>query len=337
MAIGLFWNPQVDRELTEIIQKEKPDVAHFNNIYPLIGSTAYRVCNKFKIPIIQRVPSFRIICPKGTLYRNNKICELCIKKNFKYPSILFSCYHNSLITSLVFSLADLYHRIIKTYAFINIYIFQAKFIRDYFVSKGLIPMNKTEILPHFVPTFKATRTNKKLRRNYFIYVGRLSEEKGIIELLNIFKNLKNIKLVVVGDGPLRKEVEGFAKYENITIKGFLHRNETMKLMRSAIATIIPSQWYETGPLVLMESYSVGTPVIAPNFGVFKNQVIEGETGFFFKKGNFEELKKIIISIWNLDKAKVKYLCHRAYKEYNKKYTERRHLMRLKYFYKSIKK
>lgn len=330
-AFGLFYNPWLKKDLTKIIKKFKPDIAHFHNIYPLIGATAYEICKKNKISVIQHIANYRLICPKGIMFRNKGPCELCINKNFKYPAIVYNCYHQSKIASIAFVLADYYHRLIKTYSLIDKYIFQSKFTRDYFINSIKIPLSKTEILPHFVPETKYYLNKKK---DYFIYVGRLSEEKGIIELLDIFKTLKQVKLIVVGDGPLKKQVELYNKYKNIKLMGFLDRDEILKLISRAIATIIPSKFYETGPFVLMESYSVGTPVIAPNLGIFKDEIKQNNTGFLFDKNNYKSLRDIILFIlrnYNL----IKYMNKSAKEEFDNNYNKKIHLSKLLSIYKEL--
>lgn len=331
----MYKNYEIEKDLTSVIKKSKPDIAHFHNIFPLIGPSAYTVCKNFNIPIIQRISNFRFVCPKGTLFRENTICELCVKKNFSWPSILYRCYQNSYAASFAFSTSQLYHRWKQTFNFIDMYIFQAEFIRNYCVENLNIPIKKTVVIPHFVPEFKIEKLPKE-ENNYYLFVGRLSEEKGIIPLLNVFTSLPNKKLIVIGDGPLKSEVNTYKKYKNIIIKNFLDRKRIFSYMTNAIFTIIPSMWYETGPLVLMESLYCGTPVIVPKFGVFETSVINGKTGVFFEKNNFLDLKEKILSIRSNETA-VKTMRKFARKEFEDKYTSNRHYDLLIKLYKNVLK
>ena len=320
VGIGLFWNKQVEMELSEIIKDFKPDIAHINNIYPLIGATVYSICSKYNIPVIQRMPDFRLICPKGILYKQGKICELCIYKSFKYPSILNKCYHNSFIASFILSLSIYYHNHFRTFKTINKYVFQADFIQDFFIKHTHIPLSKTVILPHFVHNAALTKADNG---NYFLFVGRLSEEKNIIPLLKIFAALPNIRLKVIGDGPLRSQVQKYSIYKNIEIKGHLSRSEVLNYMKNALFTIIPSHWYETGPFVLMESYSVSTPVIAPRLGVFNKQILENKTGLFYNQTNYQDLKNKILTAYN--NPQIAYKMRKYVKrEFNTRYTDKKH-------------
>ena len=329
-TIGFFYNPQVKKELAEIIKEFKPDIAHFNNIYPLISPISYRICKQYSIPIVQHIHNYRFMCPKGILFRNKKICELCLHKKFPLYSIIFGCYHKSHLASLFFSIASYYNRHIRTFDLINSFIFQAKFISNNFINETKIDISKSEILPHFVPSTNFYLNKKK---NFFIYVGRLSEEKGVIELLEVFKTINNIKLIVIGDGPLKKHISVYKKYKNIKIINFLKRNKILELMSKAKATIIPSLFYETGPFTLMESYSVGTPVIAPKLGVFIDKVVY--TGLLYEKGS-DNLKRSIFYL-HKNKDKIKQMSKNSRKEYIKMYTEMNHLNILIKIYKKINK
>lgn len=324
-AINMFFNPGISRELEGVIKKYRPEIAYFHNIYPLITPGAYRIFRRHRIPVLQRVPHYKLICPKGTLFRNNKLCELCVNKRFKYPAVIHGCYHQSILSSLIFSLSFYYHDLIGSFNLVDGYIFQAKFVRDLFLSKTkIIPKEKAYIVPHFVPEYKLIGQKKA---NYFIFAGRLSEEKGLLQLLEVFKTLPQIKLIVVGDGPLKKEVKQYEKYSNIMLKGYKNRRETLVLMSKAIATIIPSTWYETGPFVLMESFSVGTPVIAPKFGVFIDEVKDGKTGLLYENNNWKDLKDKIGRLF-IQKTLAGKMSVVAFKEYQIKYVSKTHYANL---------
>lgn len=291
-AIGLFYNPYVAKELTEVINKFKPEVAHFHNIYPLIGATAYRVCKKYSIPIIQHIHNYRFMCPKGILFRNNKICELCLHKKFPFYSIFFGCYHQSRLASLFFSAAFYYHSLIKTFSLIDKFIFPSEFTRDYYLKHLKIDKNKAFYLPYFVDLNPKNLKNNKRKGDYFLFVGRLSEEKGILQLLEVFKTLPKIKLVVIGDGPLRKEVDHYKKYPNINILGFLKREKIYNFMRKSKAVIIPSLWYEVLPIVYIEALVNDARIISLQSENFK-KFGKKQRQINYRADDFASLKKAV--------------------------------------------
>ena len=331
---AMFWNTNLEKELPVMIKKFQPDIAHFNNIYPLITPTAYKICKRFKIPIVQRIPNYKLVCPKGTLFRKGKICTLCINKNFFYPSIINKCYQNSFLASGILATSFFMHKFNKSFDYIDKFIFQNILIKNFHVKNTSIINEKTAVIPHFVG--KINFLKKNVKKDYFLFVGRLSEEKGIINLLKVFSLLPKNKLVVIGDGPLRDEVASYSKYKNIIIKNFQHRNVVFEYMRNALFTIIPSSFYETGPLVLMESYANGTPVIVPRFWVFKEEVTNMKTGVFYKYNDFNDLKrKILLLSTNSKKNLIKKMSVNSKKRFEEKFTSEKHYSLLIKLYKEV--
>jgi len=260
VGFGLFWNPKVAKELDEIIQKERPNVAHFNNIYPLIGATAYYICKKNNIKIVQTIHNYRFMCPKGILFRNGKICELCINKRFFLPAILFRCYHRSRFASLFYTLAFFFHKFLGAFLKVNIFIFPSLFTQQYYEKHFRVPQTKSVYLPHFVD-LKAPK-NKVKKEGYYLYVGRLSEEKGIIQLLELFKKNPSNILKVIGSGPLQKKVNIYRKYQNIHIYKSMDRIKILKYYRKAKALINSSLTYEVFHLTALEAISQNTQVLS---------------------------------------------------------------------------
>jgi glycosyltransferase involved in cell wall biosynthesis len=263
-GIGLFWNVKVDKELTHILLNFKPHAAHFHNIYPLISPTAYRTCKKNNVPIIQTIHNYKFVCPKNSLFRNGSVCELCVKKSFFWPSILYGCYHNSLLSSFVYSCAFLFHKLIGTFKCIDTYIFPTKFVKDYYCKYNLyISKKNIAILPYPSPLLRATKISVKKYKPY-VYIGRLSEEKGVISLVSLFVKNKRL-LTLVGDGPLKEKVQEMAKSSrNIHFIPHSSSSDIKKIINGARAVIIPSLWYEVLPFALLEAMSLGKIIFLPN-------------------------------------------------------------------------
>lgn len=328
-----FWNGNVYRRLSEIILKEKPKIAHFNNIFPLITPSAYHICNKLGIPIVQTVHDYRYICQGAQLFRNHRICDLCVHKHILPYPILYKCYHRSRSASLIFDTSFQFHRIIKSFDGINKFIFPSNFSRNYFLKHSDIPERKAIVVPYFTGADK-NAGNHTVKKDYFLFVGRLSEEKGIKELLDVFSSLPKYKLVVIGDGPLRKQVDQYKKYKNIVIRGFLSRKVISNYMRDALAVVIPSLWFEVSPLVLIEAYANKTPVIVPEFGAFQEAVRERETGLFYRQYDFADLKSKIVFAYEHKSLMLK-MGQNALGEYMTRYTPRKHYQMLMKVYRSL--
>lgn len=339
VTFGLFWSRKIEKELTKLIKRCKPDIAQFQNIFPLITPTAYFVCKKYNIPIVQRVSNYRFACPKGILFRNSKICELCINKQFAYPSILYGCYHNSRISSLLLSSSLYLHKQSMIFKLIDKFIFPTKFIRDYYVKNVKIPILETKIIPTF-SIFENKQKNKDSffksikEKGYFLFVGRLSEEKGLFQILEIFKNLPNIKLIIIGDGPEKEEVKKYAIYTNIKIIDHLPHSLIENYISHALCVIIPSIWYEVLPNVLIESFVKHIPVLVPRFGSFKEIINNYKNGVFYKPNHPSDLKAKIIEIEN-NKNLISKMKKLMQKDYHNIYSKNSHYQILTNLYREL--
>lgn len=332
IAVNMFQSNKIRIELNKVISDAKPDVAHIHNIYPLITPVIYLLLKQKGIPIVQTVHNYRPVCSKGILFKNGKICELCINKKFTYPSIYYGCFHHSRSASLMYSLSDLYQKAQKRYSPIDFFVFISKFSKSYITNNNIRNVSSSAIIPNFIRS-----KNKKVLKNfgkYFLFIGRLSEEKGILQLLEIFVTNPAVRLIVIGDGPLREKVEVLRKFKNIEFIGFMPHEKINAYLQNALCTIIPSLFYETGPLVLIESYASGTPVIVPRFGSFIQQVQNGGTGLFYRQNDFNDLKEKILYAWE-NKDKMMQMGISARKEYERNYTPEKHYKALMKVYNKL--
>lgn len=327
-ATGLYTNPGIIREVDEIVHKFKPDIAHCNNIYPLITPAVYFALRKNNIKILQTIHNYRFMCPKGHLFRNDKICDLCVKKQFALPAIVYKCYHNSYNASFHFAASHFFYNLRNYQKAIDHFIFTSTFTKNYYLEHTNIPESKAHIIPYCIQT-DTTPSGKK--SNHYLFAGRLSPEKGVLQLLQIFSQMPNQKLIVVGDGPLKNQVLKY-KQENITVLPFASHDDVMELMRNARFTIIPSLWYETGPLVMIESMAKSTPVITPNYGSFTDTVSDGINGIEFQANNLEDLKEKIAYSTKIVDSSYSQMSNQALKTYNKMFTPAIHLKQLNKLY-----
>lgn len=290
---GLFFNPKVRSEIKTIIEKERPDVAHFNNIYPLISPDAYRVCKNMGIPVVQTIHNYRLICPGGFMYRNGKECVHSIKNGNIFKKIFSKCYRNSRIENALLFLSISYHLKRKSFDYIDCFIFPSFFTELLYKKHLPIAWKKTLVLPYFAPTQSGL---VKKKSNFFLYVGRFSEEKGILDLLNVASQLSHIPFLFIGDGPLTSIISSYRKYGNIRILKHMSREKVYTYMRRAKTTIIPTKGFETGPIVAIEASLNHSPILAPRFGTFmelgKNLNIT-----FYQPRNLQSLKEKILQLY----------------------------------------
>ena len=204
------------------------------------------------------------------------------------------------------------------------------------LKEGGLPSEKIVIKPNFIPS--APQAGKG-DGNYVIYVGRLSEEKGLRTLLSAWRQLDNIQLKIVGDGPLREELETNARDLNlntpIEFLGYRNRDEILNLLGAASLQVVPSEWYEGFPMVILEALASGTPVLASKIGSLDEIIIEGETGYKFIPGNADDLaNKVKLHMLNNNHEALR--CN-ARKQYEDNYSPEQNISQLLDIYNQVLK
>lgn len=326
VGLGMFWNFDVVREFTALVKSFKPDVVQFQNIFPAISPTVYWVCRRQHIPMVQHVTNYRYLCPKGSLFRGDAICELCVTKNFYYPSIIYGCYDGSRIASFVSAASFFFHKhILSSFRLVDKFVFPSEFLAKYFIKHSAVDQKRSIVIPTLGPDKLPKGRTKS--DDYYLFVGRLAAEKGIFSLLEEVSHRPEIKLTVVGQDERNAAGQKYGKYKNIRFMGELKKPEVLSLMSGARAVVIPSLWYDVLPNVLIESLSVATPVIAPAIGPFKSLIKNGENGFLYRYGKTEELYTLLKKFKKTDRIRRSTL-----ESYRRKYQPADHYQRLMNIY-----
>lgn len=279
------------------IDEFKPDIIHVHNFFPICSPSIFSVAQKYKIPIVLTMHNYRLICANAELIRNNKACLDCVKKTFPLNGIRYSCYRSSKIQSLIVTLMASYHKIIGTWHNkVDGFIALTNYSKNLFIQSSIsLNPNKVFIKPNFINSYNVKEVNS-LRNDNYLFVGRLIDSKGIQNLLKASEIYK-FKLTIIGDGPLVNEVLAYAKKNsNITFEGFQSQEYILKKLSECRALIFPSVKIEGFPVTIVESFSVGTPVISFNAGPLKEIIKNGYNGYIYE--NTEELIKILNSIDN---------------------------------------
>ncbi|NHQ85928.1 glycosyltransferase family 4 protein [Iodobacter sp. HSC-16F04] len=277
------WSGKTYCELNILLQRFKPDVIHVHNTLSLISPSLYWVAAKFKIPVVQTLHNFRLLCPQAMFLRKGNICERCIGRN-TWRSVIHRCYRSSFSQSAVVSGMLHLHRGIGTYKKnVSRYIALNSFCKNKFIEGGL-PAEKIRVKPNFIPDINPAA----VKRNGFLFVGRLSPEKGLHVLAGAFYHQLHGQLSVAGGG---EDSYLLAKYPAIKQLGILSAGAVRSEMQRSIALILPSIWYENMPMTLIEAYMNGLPVIASRIGALAELVEEGVTGLLFNVGDSADLAK----------------------------------------------
>lgn len=284
LAADAIWSRRTTFDMERMIAEFEPDVVHVHNTLSLISPSIYWAAARARIPVVQTLHNFRLLCPKGTMVRDGKLCTTCVGKP-PLAAVLRRCYRDSAAQSAVVGLSISGHRSIGTWSDkVAAYIVPNEFAVPYFV-RGGIPSEKIRIKPNFV--LSPSRTGMP-RGNSFLYVGRLSEEKGIEILAAAIRMLPETTFTIVGDGPLRGCIEGLP---NVTHLGYLSREEVAVQMSRAKALVVPSIGPEMFGLAAVEAFACGVPVIASRAGALQYLVEEGKTGLLVAPHNCDDLAR----------------------------------------------
>lgn len=294
--MGLFsralFSHRTYRRLLQIVAREKPDVAHVHNVFPLLSPAVYMALNQADIPIVQTIHNARLMCINGLFLRDGQICERC--KDGKFLSgFQFKCYKNSYLLSGLYALTIGGHRRFGTFAKIDRFIALTSCMAEKLIRSGVAEAAKISILGNFLPAPLPDYGTPDLHEPYIVYMGRLSREKGIWTLLNAMRDMTDLRLKVMGTGPVLAEMQAAIQYHrlpNVEMLGFVDGEEKYRILRGALCSVLPSECYENFPLVLLESAAVGTPIVASRIGSLATLISEEKTGLLFTPGDSADLR-----------------------------------------------
>jgi glycosyltransferase involved in cell wall biosynthesis len=328
-AIRATWSTQAYHQARRRIRQLRPDLVDVHNFFPLISPAIYHAARAERVPVIQTLHNYRLICPGALLARDGRVCEECVGK-VPLRGILHKCYRDSYRGSAAVATMLTTHRLFGTWRnAVTLYIALTEFGRQKFIQGGL-PAERIVVKPNFVPVDLQAGNGDG---GFAMFVGRLTSEKGIPTLLRAWSRLKSpIDLKIIGDGPLQVEVaSAAAASKNIEYLGRRPLSDVYALLGRASALIFPSEWYEGLGRVMIEAFAAGTPVIATNIGPICSLVAEGVNGIHFEPGNAEDLSAKVE--WAFSHSGIlKNMRPAARAEYEAKYTAERNYELMMYIY-----
>jgi len=307
------------REILQILRAEIPDLVHVHNTFLMISPSIFEACREAGVPVLQTLHNYRLLCPTATFFRDGKVCEECNEHGL-WRSVWHGCYRGSRPTTAAVALMLQVHRARHTFdESVSGYLALTKFARRKFIEGGL-QGEKIHVKPNFVSPDPGERAAPG---NYAIFAGRLSEEKGVSTLLAAWALLPApIPLIIVGDGPLRAELETEVAKRNlheVAFRGWLSLEDTRAAIQQARFLIIPSLWYEAFSLNIVESFACGTPVLCSRLGAMEENVSDHRTGLHFTAGDAEDLAEKTSWAWS-HPVELAAMGREARHEYETRYT-----------------
>lgn len=273
-------------EFRRTLSDFRPDVVHIHNVFPLISPSIYTVLQQEQIPIVQTIHNFRWLCPNGLFYTQGHLCTRCANGNI-LPAIQMRCLHDNLSQSIAYALALGASRTFgwlptQRAQILTLNQFTARLLQKHLT----IPNKNISILGNFLEDIPFTHTGEV--NNRFVYMGRLSPEKGVITILEAARLFPQAQFDIIGTGPSETELRAYAashSLSNVHFWGFQKGEERFRSLHGATALLLPSVWHEQFPMVILEAFRMGVPVIATRMGGLPDIVSEGETGLLFDPGD----------------------------------------------------
>jgi glycosyltransferase involved in cell wall biosynthesis len=281
------WSRQAYRDLTTQLRKDRPDVVHVHNTFPLLSAAVLFACRDEGVPVVATIHNYRLMCANGTFFRQGAVCHDCANGP-PTGAVLHGCYRDSRAATAPVALAMSLHRNAWK-SLVSAYIFISASQRDLLKGCDLAPSRafvRYNLIPRRISP-QAARTPTVV-----VYAGRLDEAKGVRLLMAGWDRYRKksgepgLRLVIAGGGPLEDEVSAWASSRpSVEMKGLVSRQQCAELISRARAVLLPSAWEETFGLVAVEAMAAGVPPVAADHGSFSELISHGVDGVLFSPGN----------------------------------------------------
>ncbi len=284
------------RSLAAELDRFRPDIVHAHNFFPLLTPSIYDACRAARVPVVQTLHNYRLLCLNAALFRAGHICEACVGRAVPWPGIVHACYRGSLVASAAVAATLTLHRLFRTWTGkIDIYIALTEFARAKFIQGGLSPA-QIVVKPNFVHPDPGLGDHSG---SFALFVSRLSADKGAATLLAACEQLNGrVAVKIVGSGPMADQVAAAAtRIPSLEWLGERPLEQVIALMKQATCLIVPSVYYESFPLVIVEAFATGLPVIATS-GSMSSLVIHGRTGLLINRGDPKDLAERLMWLWS---------------------------------------
>ncbi|GAA4438052.1 glycosyltransferase family 4 protein [Pontibacter saemangeumensis] len=317
-AVGVIYNRNSAGLLEKKIRAFRPEVIHVHNFFPLISPAVFYIARKHRVPVVMTLHNYRLVCPSAYLHYNGQLHLENVHKVFPLAAIRDGAYRNSRFQTASVVLATGVHKLLGTWQHkIDRYIALTAGAADLFLNSSLkLRPEQLVVKPNFTADLGLSTSE---REDFFLYVGRLSPEKGVGTLMKASEN-HPFRLKIIGDGSMREEVERHAaQHPQVEYLGYQKLDRVVQELKACRALIFTSEWPEMFGMSIIEAFSTGTPVIASNIGGGGQLVQHGQNGLHYTPGNAEELVQQIKTV-EQDIAYAQRLGENARSDYEAHYT-----------------
>lgn len=312
---GAVWSRKSVAEVRRLVRRRRPDVIHCHNVFPLLSPAVLRAASDDGAAVVMTLHNYRLLCLPATFVRDGRVCEDCLGRS-PWPGVLHRCYRGSAAASAAIATSLVVHRRLGTFNRTTLYLAVSDFVRRKHIEAGW-PGDRIRVKSNFA--WSAPRREGPGR--YFLYLGRLSAEKGLPDLLEAWRGV-GYPLWIVGDGPDAGELKAAAP-AGVEFRGSVPPSEVPELLRHARALVLPSLCYEGQPRSMLEAYSAGVPAVATRHGSLSELVADGTSGLLVPPRNPDALRDAVARL--LDDAVSERLGAGALRMWHENYSPERSL------------
>lgn len=289
-AVDIVYSREAAGRIRRLIEVAKPDIAHCHNIYHQLSPSIFAPLRKVGIPTVLTLHDGKLLCANMLFLIHGKVCEKCAGRKF-HNAVLNRCVKDSRAASMVCCVEGSVHRALRMYERgVDLFITPSQFLKGKLVEHKRLPEERIEVLPNYADT--EGMQPDYTPGDYGLFVGRLEPLKGIATLLNAWRHIPSLELRLAGRGPMLEEGKQMAEgegLERVSFLGFQSGETLQRLFRGSRFVVLPSECYENCPMVILEAFSAGKPVIASNIGGIPELVDHGVDGLLFEPGDVEGL------------------------------------------------
>ena len=335
-AFDVIYSKENKKKMEEALEDFKPDIVHLNNFQRQLSSSIIEPIKKKNIPIVYTAHDVQVICPAILMLDNEKnICERCMCGKY-INCIKKKCNKGSVLKSIIGALEGYYYRRKKVFTKkIDRIIAPTNFYKQKLIEDG-INENKIVAIHNFIDTEEYDVKTED--QGYALYIGRLSKEKGIMNLLKAFEKLEKETLYIAGEGEERQNIQKFIHDKNLTerikILGFLNHEEIINIIRKCKFVVVPSIWYENCPYSILETLAIGKPVVGANIGGIPELVQDEKNGLLFKYDDITDLSEKMKKLYE-DEELVKSLQLQAKEQAKKDFDKQKYYERIIKVYENL--
>lgn len=290
-------NKRSEKYLSEIIEDFNPDVAYVHNTWFEASISTFDILNKYKVKTILKIHNFRYYCTRTFFHKihigNNQYCHACGQKRNKFR--FFNKYFTtSYLKSFMVNLyGKKYFKVLKDYdlKIVVLTMFHQRFLMNLGIAE-----KKINVLPNLIEN-NSLKNEYFLESDYLVYAGRISEEKGVEELIQAFLNCNfpDTHLKIIGTGPLLDKLKRNYENPSVLFLDQLENSEVLKLISKSKAVVTSTKLFEGQPTLLCEAATLSIPSIFPKSGGIEEFFPTGYP-LSFNQFDYEELCKKLLMI-----------------------------------------